>query len=408
MKRLSFISTLCPITAALFGCFLTGAQAVAQAPEAIRYQAVARDGVGELVVNTAVGVQFQLHSGSAGGPVVYAETHGPTTNAQGLFTVAVGEGTATTGTFNSIDWAAATYWVEVGLDPAGGTAYGTIGVQQLLSVPYALQATEAGMADTANHALSSAVADFAGQAGTAVLADSATTAGHASTSDTATYAQQAGPPGTAAGEIRYWNGSAWVSLAPGSVGDALVYCGGVLRWGACTVQDRLDGGETPCQIANSGVPLDSLYGKSYLGGWIAYLNTTTCQGLVAATSDVPNSPWPSHPWGCDGTVIGGTSTAMFTGAANTALITAVPCSAGGAAQVASSFGPGWHLPSRDEVLALRTNLYLKGIGSWLTLEPYWTSSEATAWEAISVRFDDGNVSAQYKIWGRAVRPVKQF
>ncbi|MBK9148713.1 MAG: hypothetical protein IPM12_12965 [Flavobacteriales bacterium] len=387
--------------------------ALAQTPEAFRYQAVARDGGGQLVVNTAVGVQFQLHQGSAGGTVVYAETHSPTTNAQGLFSVAVGEGTPTTGTFSTIPWSVGSYWVEVGLDPAGGTAYSTIGVQQLLSVPYALQAKGASHAatathaDTATHATSAAMADSSGIAAMAMVADSTNTAAHASTADTASYALQAGPPGSAAGEIRYWNGAAWVSLAPGNVGDALVYCGGVLRWGTCSVQERLDAGQTPCEIVNSGVPLDSLYGRVYQGGMIGYLNTTTCQGLVAAMSNLPTfgSGLPWRHFSCQQGTFYGTSTGMFTGAANTALILAGPCAAGSAAQAATSPGPGWYLPSRDELWALRNNLYLNG---HMPPADYWSSSELAIFEPYWINFFEGIISGGADTWNLKVRPVKQF
>ncbi|MCB9170005.1 MAG: hypothetical protein H6594_06595 [Flavobacteriales bacterium] len=115
----------------------------AQAPEAFQYQAVARDAGGDALTNTTVGVQFQLHQGTAGGTVVYAESHAPTTNANGLFSVEVGNGTPSTGTFSAIDWSAGPYFLEVGLDPAGGTSYTSVGTQQLLSVPYALHAKTA-------------------------------------------------------------------------------------------------------------------------------------------------------------------------------------------------------------------------------------------------------------------------
>ncbi len=350
-------------TCLMLTLMLWAAHGLAQTPEAFRYQAVARDGGGQLVVNTAVGLQFQLHQGSASGTVVYAETHSPTTNAQGLFTVGVGEGSPTSGTFSAIDWSTGPYFVEVGLDPAGGTTYSSIGVQQLLSVPYALQAKEAD------------------------------TAGHATTSDTASYAAQAGPPGSAAGEIRYWNGTAWVSLPPGSNGQPLVFCNGAVRWGNCPVQARLNNGETPCAIANSGMPLDSLWGKSYLGGLIAYLDPNTCQGFVASMNATEavwmvQSSSSSNPSDCAITYFG-TSTDLFTGAANSALIDAPPCNTNAVHDLHVVVGPAWSLPSKDELAQVYAHLHLNGYGGFLAT-PYWSSSENGPSSAWAIDFANGS------------------
>ena len=129
---------------------IVAATALAQAPEAFSYQAVARDAGGDPLANTTVGVRFQLHQSTAVGAVVYAETHSPTTNELGLFSVEVGNGTPTTGTFEAIDWSAGPYFLEVGLDPAGGSSYTSVGTQQLLSVPYALHANTVSEVEAAS------------------------------------------------------------------------------------------------------------------------------------------------------------------------------------------------------------------------------------------------------------------
>ncbi len=43
------------------------------------------------------------------------------------------------------------------------------------------------------------------------------------------------PAGTAAGQMNYWNGSAWVTVAPGTTGQTLTYCNGVPTWGSCPI-----------------------------------------------------------------------------------------------------------------------------------------------------------------------------
>jgi len=121
------------------------AELCAQAPEAFQYQAVARDASGDVLTDQNVGISFQIHQNTAGGTVVYAETHNPITNAHGLFTVEVGDGTpSTTETFLEIEWNSGPYYLEVSLDPAGGNSYSSMGTQQFLSVPYALHAGDDG------------------------------------------------------------------------------------------------------------------------------------------------------------------------------------------------------------------------------------------------------------------------
>lgn len=115
----------------------------AQVPEKINYQAVARDGSGALLVNRLIGVQVSILDGSAGGSVLYSETHMKTTNDYGLFTLEVGGGTVTSGVFSAINWVAADRFLRIEMDPDGGSNYTNMGESQLLSVPYALHAGKA-------------------------------------------------------------------------------------------------------------------------------------------------------------------------------------------------------------------------------------------------------------------------
>jgi hypothetical protein len=118
----------------------------AQSPEAISYQGVARDAVGEPLPNATIGLQFTFLEDDPTGVTVYEETHSVTTNNLGLFSLHIGKGTAVTGTFGSIDWARHTYFLKVGMDPAGGVSYTDLGTSELVSTPYSLFSKEAGMA----------------------------------------------------------------------------------------------------------------------------------------------------------------------------------------------------------------------------------------------------------------------
>lgn len=116
----------------------------AQAPNKFSYQAVVRNTSNQLVVNTLVGIRVSILQNSATGSVVYSETQMLSTNANGLVTMNIGDGTVIYGSFNNIDWSAGTFFLKSEIDPTGGTNYSISSTQQLLSVPYALYANEAG------------------------------------------------------------------------------------------------------------------------------------------------------------------------------------------------------------------------------------------------------------------------
>ncbi|MEM7037669.1 MAG: hypothetical protein AAF570_11870, partial [Bacteroidota bacterium] len=118
-------------------------------PQALNYQAIARDAAGTALTNQAIGIKINILEGSAFGPVEYSETHTVTTNQFGLFTLAVGRGTPVTGTFPGVGWTDADQWLQVEMDPTGGTNYFLMGTSELLSVPYALYAENVGFVNLA-------------------------------------------------------------------------------------------------------------------------------------------------------------------------------------------------------------------------------------------------------------------
>lgn len=115
----------------------------AQAPQVINYQAIARDAGGNIVTN-AIGIKFRILQGSTSGTLMYEETHTSSPSTAGVFNVGIGAGTIVSGSFTGINWQNGPYFLEVNIDPAGGTSYTTVGTTQLLSVPYALYAEKAG------------------------------------------------------------------------------------------------------------------------------------------------------------------------------------------------------------------------------------------------------------------------
>ncbi len=115
----------------------------AQAPEKFNYQAVVRDNAGNILANHAVSFRMSLLQGSVSGTVVYSETQKDTTNSYGLCVLKIGEGAVISGAMASINWDNGPYFIKVELDQNGGSSYVTMGITQLISVPYAFHAKTA-------------------------------------------------------------------------------------------------------------------------------------------------------------------------------------------------------------------------------------------------------------------------
>ncbi len=108
----------------------------AQAPQSIPYQAVLRNPDGSFMANTAITMTFKIRDTTATGIVVYEENHSATTNAQGLISLNVGNGSAVSGTFSGINWGAGSKFLHVLINTSSGIV--DLGTQQMMSVPYAL------------------------------------------------------------------------------------------------------------------------------------------------------------------------------------------------------------------------------------------------------------------------------
>jgi hypothetical protein len=125
--------------------------AMAQAPQAIPYQGVARNASGNILSNQNIGLRLSIHDLTAAGTVVYSETHTTVTTNLGLFNLSIGSGTPVVGTLAGVIWGVGSKFLQVEMDPAGGTTYTDMGTTQLNSVPYALFSGQSG--STANGTL---------------------------------------------------------------------------------------------------------------------------------------------------------------------------------------------------------------------------------------------------------------
>jgi len=140
MKKIYLIASLLLLTSLL----LLNLCVIAQSPQRMSYQAVVRNSANDLVMNTNVSTRLSVLQGSATGTPVYVETHSITTNINGLMSFEIGGGNLVSGSISTIDWGSGPYFIKTETDPTGGVNYSIIGTQQLLSVPYALYAANAG------------------------------------------------------------------------------------------------------------------------------------------------------------------------------------------------------------------------------------------------------------------------
>lgn len=183
------------------------------------------------------------------------------------------------------------------------------------------------------------------------------------------------------------------------------------------VQARLDNGQTPLKLFQSGVKLDSLYGKNYAGGIIFFVNTEpdkypmfTGEGLVCTDTDYGHF----DEWGCF-EVTGATDSVVGTGAINTRKMIEKNCSRPPKSAlicdnlVLNGFDD-WFLPSIHEVDLIYHNLHLKGHNDFTQgeVQRYQSSTEADANRFMLRLFWKDQIAPISKISGDDIRPARAF
>ena len=148
-------------------------------------------------------------------------------------------------------------------------------------------------------------------------------------------------------------------------------------------------------------------GMSYAGGIVFDLDSSGQHGLVCAPSDQG-----AYPWGCYGTDIPNTSTAVGTGATSTANIVAGcaqrPIAASVCADLVLNGYSDWYLPSIGEFQLMYSRLHLQGLGGFGG-SYYWSSSQLSPNDAKHMFFGNGNVNNGYaKVYYYQVRAVRAF
>ncbi|MBP7497207.1 MAG: hypothetical protein KA792_06060 [Bacteroidales bacterium] len=189
---------------------------IAQTPQAFKYQAVARDITGKIVVNQKVSIRISILNGTEDGSMVYMETHTGSTNDFGMFSINIGGGTPKSGIFKDINWGNDKYFLSVDIDITGGSKYQTMGVTQLLSVPYALYAEKSGSGDAVGATGPTGPTGLQGESGI-----------NGEKGDTGPFVS-----GQAEGDILYYHNNQWTILQAGNEGEVLTMKNGIPQWSA--------------------------------------------------------------------------------------------------------------------------------------------------------------------------------
>ncbi len=128
--------------------------AYSQVPDAINFQAIARDANGEVLANTEIMLQLTILDGSAEGTEVYREVRTLTTNNYGAFSFQIGRDvTEFEGDFSAIDWSANDKFIKIDYDPTASSNFDlSLGTIEFVTVPYAFTARDVIYIDATNAA----------------------------------------------------------------------------------------------------------------------------------------------------------------------------------------------------------------------------------------------------------------
>ena len=133
MKKLLLLLTL---------SFFAISETVMAQSQTFKYQAIVRGSNGALLTNKQINIRLSILSGSATGAIEYQETQTVITDAYGLFSIEVGGGDVTQGSYSGIKWATSQKYIQTEVDL--GSGYVLLGASKLLSVPYAIYAFNPG------------------------------------------------------------------------------------------------------------------------------------------------------------------------------------------------------------------------------------------------------------------------
>lgn len=275
----------------------------AQAPSGFNYQAALRNTSGQPLVNQAVSMRFTIRDGSPSGTVLYQETQSKTTSSSGIVAAIVGTGTVVSGAYpTATQLASGAKYLQVEMDPAGGSSYADLGTSQIVSVPYANYANTAGAANNFNGNINPSQITGSGAAsgqvlkwngtqwtpqndvgggtgdnwGTQTVVTDGTLSGNGTTGNALKLAQN----GAGSGQVMKWNGTAW---APANE-----------SFTAVSTDATLSGNGTSgnvLKLAQNGATNGKVL-KWNGSAWVPSNETVTTAGTgVTISGGVINTPW---------------------------------------------------------------------------------------------------------------------
>jgi len=138
----------------IFFIFITS-YVSAQVPQTMNYQGILRNASGQAVSMKTINVQVSITSDKnfSISNLLYSEKFTVLTNEFGTYAIPIGYGKPITGTFGGIDWSTGKHWVFVEVDENLNNIYEFVGSMQFASVPYALYANSAKIADSVRNAV---------------------------------------------------------------------------------------------------------------------------------------------------------------------------------------------------------------------------------------------------------------
>ena len=248
MRFVDYLLVLCCI-------FLINTTVLGQSPALFNYQAVLRDNAGQIIESENISLHVEIVLDSAEGTVIFSETHETETNAFGLVNLKIGS----INSLEGVSWGEGLHFLRIFVNDD------LMGVQQLMSVPYALHATTSADAFSGDYDDLANTPDFQNFI-------------------TISDAQQ--------GDMLFYHNDSWVLLPPGEEGQVLAVYEGIPQWMDIPGDDTDEG--TVTDIDGNVYPIIIIGDQEWLG---SNLRTTTFADGTPIAGNLSNAEWHANTTG---------------------------------------------------------------------------------------------------------------